>query len=206
MQQSQILMFSGGFSAGDEPDGSAKYIVNVLKNKYIADAVHNLLEKGGLVLGICNGFQALIKSGLLPYGKIQNLTEQSPTLTFNDIGRHVSQMVDIKVVNDNSPWLQGMKDKIFTVPVSHGEGKFYACDETLQQLIQQNQMATQYVDLSGNATNVFPYNPNGSLAAVEGLLSEDGRIFGRMAHPERFKEGRFKNIPNINYHNILKWC
>lgn len=204
MQQSQILMFSGGFSAGDEPDGSAKYIVNVLKNKYITDAVHSLLQNGCLVLGICNGFQALIKSGLLPYGKIQNLTEQSPTLTFNDIGRHVSQMVDIKVVNDNSPWLQGMKDRIFTVPVSHGEGKFYACDVTLQQLIQQNQVATQYVDLSGSATNVFPYNPNGSLAAIEGLLSEDGKIFGRMAHPERYKEGRFKNIPNINYHNIFK--
>lgn len=204
MQQSQILMFSGGFSAGDEPDGSAKYIVNVLKNKYIADAVHNLLEKGGLVLGICNGFQALIKSGLLPYGKIQNLIEQSPTLTFNDIGRHISQMVDIKVVNDNSPWLQGMKDKIFTVPVSHGEGKFYACDETLQDLIHKNQVATQYIDLSGSATNVFPYNPNGSLAAIEGLLSEDGKIFGRMAHPERYKKGRFKNIPNISYHNIFK--
>ena len=204
MQQSQILMFNGGFSAGDEPDGSAKYIVNVLKNKYIQDAVHSLLEKGGLVLGICNGFQALIKSGLLPYSKIQNLTELSPTLTNNDIGRHVSQMVNIKVVNDNSPWLQGMKDKTFTVPVSHGEGKFYACDETLQELIQQNQVATQYVDLNGNATNIFPFNPNGSLAAVEGLISGDGKIFGRMAHPERFKNGRFKNIPDITYHNIFK--
>jgi phosphoribosylformylglycinamidine synthase len=204
MQQSQILMFSGGFSAGDEPDGCAKYIVNVLKNKYLSDAVHQLLEKGGLALGICNGFQALIKSGLLPYGKIKNLTEVSPTLTFNNIGRHVSQMVDIKVVNDNSPWLQGMKDEIFTIPVSHGEGKFQACDNTLQQMIQQNQIATQYVDLSGNATNIFPYNPNGSIAAVEGLLSEDGKIFGRMAHPERYKKGRFKNIPDITYHNIFK--
>jgi phosphoribosylformylglycinamidine synthase len=204
MHQSQILMFSGGFSAGDEPDGSAKYIVNVLNNKYIKDAVHSLLVKGGLVLGVCNGFQALIKSGLLPYGNIQNLTELSPTLTFNDIGRHVSQMVDIKVVNDNSPWLQGMKNEIFTVPVSHGEGKFYATNETLLQLIQKNQIASQYVDLGGNSTNVFPFNPNGSIAAVEGLLSEDGKIFGRMAHPERFKEGRFKNIPNIGYHNIFK--
>jgi phosphoribosylformylglycinamidine synthase len=204
MHQSQILMFSGGFSAGDEPDGSAKYIVNVLNNKYIRDAVHSLLEKGGLVLGVCNGFQALIKCGLLPYGKIQNLTEHSPTLTFNNIGRHVSQMVDIKVVNDNSPWLQGMKDETFTIPVSHGEGKFYAANETLQQLIQQNQIATQYVDLSGNSTNLFPFNPNGSLAAVEGLLSEDGKIFGRMAHPERYKKGRFKNIPDITYHNIFK--
>jgi phosphoribosylformylglycinamidine synthase len=204
MQQSQILMFSGGFSAGDEPDGSAKYIINVLKNKYIAESVHHLLKKGGLILGICNGFQALIKSGLLPYGQIRNLTEVSPTLTFNNIGRHVSQMVDIKVVNDNSPWLQGMKDEIFSVPVSHGEGKFYSCDETLQRLIQQQQVATQYVDLAGNATNIFPYNPNGSIAAVEGLLSEDGKIFGRMAHPERYKQGRFKNIPNITYHNIFK--
>ena len=113
-------------------------------------------------------------------------------------------MVDIKVVNDNSPWLQGMKDETFTIPVSHGEGKFYAANETLQQLIQQNQIATQYVDLSGNSTNLFPFNPNGSLAAVEGLLSEDGKIFGRMAHPERYKQGRFKNIPNIGYHNIFK--
>ena len=204
MKQSQILMFSGGFSAGDEPDGSAKYIVNVLKNKYIQDAVHHLIDNGGLILGICNGFQALIKSGLLPYGKIQHLTEQSPTLTFNNIGRHISQMVNIKVVNDNSPWLQGMKNNIFTVPVSHGEGKFYTCHETLHHLIKQNQIATQYVDLDGDATNIFPFNPNGSLAAVEGLMSEDGRIFGRMAHPERYKQGRFKNIPNISYHNIFK--
>ena len=204
IQQSQILVFSGGFSAGDEPDGSAKFIINVLKNKKIKDSIHQFLQNGGLVLGICNGFQALIKSGLLPYGEIKNLDKTSPTLTHNIIGRHISQMVKIKVVNDNSPWLQGMKDAIFTVPVSHGEGRFFATDETLNKLIQQNQIATQYVDLQNQPTNIFPFNPNGSAYSIEGLMSKDGKIFGRMAHPERMKDGRFKNIPDIIYHNIFK--
>lgn len=204
INESQILMFSGGFSAGDEPDGSAKYIVNTLKNKYIYDSVKKLLDKGGLILGICNGFQGLIKSGLLPYGEIQETTIDSPTLTYNTIGRHISQMVNIKVVNDNSPWLQGMKDKIFTIPVSHGEGRFYSSDKTLNNLINKNQIVTQYVDLDGNPSGEFPFNPNGSIEAIEGVISEDGRIFGRMCHPERFRKGRFKNIPNIEYHNIFE--
>lgn len=203
LSTSQILVFSGGFSAGDEPDGSAKFIVNILKNEIIKDSIHQFLYNGGLILGICNGFQALIKSGLLPYGKICTLNQNSPTLTHNNIGRHVSQMVKIKVVNDNSPWLQNMKGKFFIVPVSHGEGRFYATNETLENLILNQQIATQYVHENLTPTNIFPYNPNGSINAVEGLISTDGKIFGRMAHPERMKKGRFKNIPEITYHDIF---
>ena len=201
--ESQILVFSGGFSAGDEPNGSAKYIVNVLQNEKIKQSIDDFLQKGGLILGICNGFQALVKSGLLPYGKVCNLNKTSPTLTHNQIGRHVSQMVQIKVVNDASPWLQNMKDKIYTVPVSHGEGRFFAIEETLQELIQKNQIATQYVDEQLNPTNLFPHNPNGSVFAIEGIISEDGKIFGRMAHPERVKTNRLKNIPNLEYQDIF---
>lgn len=201
--QSQILVFSGGFSAGDEPNGSAKYIVNVLQNENIKNSIDEFLKRGGLVLGICNGFQAVIKSGLLPYGKVCNLNKTSPTLTHNQIGRHVSQMVQIKVVNDNSPWLQNMKNKIFTVPVSHGEGRFFAVEETIKDLINKNQVATQYVDEELQPTNIFPYNPNGSIYAIEGLISEDGKIFGRMAHPERVKPSRLKNIPNLEFQDIF---
>ena len=203
IHQSQIIVFSGGFSAGDEPNGSAKYIVNVLQNEKVKNSIDNFLQKGGLILGICNGFQALVKSGLLPYGKVTNLTKTSPTLTHNKIGRHVSQMVQIKVVNDASPWLQNMKDKIYTVPVSHGEGRFYAIDETIKGLIQNNQIATQYVDDQLLPTQIFPYNPNGSIRAIEGIISEDGKIFGRMAHPERVKTNRLKNIPNLEYQDIF---
>lgn len=203
IHQSQILVFSGGFSAGDEPNGSAKYIVNVLQNEKIKNSIDEFLQKGGLILGICNGFQALVKSGLLPYGKVSNLTKSSPTLTHNEIGRHVSQMVQIKVVNDSSPWLQNMKDRVYTVPVSHGEGRFYAIEETVQSLIQNNQIATQYVDEQLQATNIFPHNPNGSVYAIEGIISEDGKIFGRMAHPERVKPNRLKNIPNLEYQDIF---
>ena len=197
-------MLFRSFSAGDEPDGSAKYMINVLKNKNIQNSVHEFINKGGLILGICNGFQALIKSGLLPFGEIKDVDESAPTLTHNTIGRHISQMVKIKVVNDHSPWLQGMLGQNYIVPVSHGEGRFYSCDETLQQLIQQNQIATQYINDENNPTNLFPYNPNGSVYAVEGLISSTGNIFGRMSHPERMKPGRFKNIPEITYQNIFK--
>ncbi len=204
INQSQILVLSGGFSAGDEPDGSAKFIINILKNKKIKDSVHDFLHKGGLILGICNGFQALIKSGLLPYGEIKELDNNSPTLTYNAIGRHVSQMVQIKVVNDQSPWLQGMKDQSFIIPVSHGEGRFYASNDTLQNLLNKNQIATQYVGSNNEPTYLFPFNPNGSIYAIEGMISEDGKIFGRMSHPERVKDGRFKNIPGVEYQNIFK--
>ncbi|SEF68391.1 phosphoribosylformylglycinamidine synthase [Halpernia humi] len=204
IKQSQILVFSGGFSAGDEPDGSAKFMVNVLKNSRMKDAVHEFLEKDGLLLGICNGFQALVKSGLLPFGEIKNLDENAPTLAHNAIGRHISQMVNLKVVNDKSPWLRGMKDKIYTIPVSHGEGRFMASKEILEDLYKNGQIATQYVDFEGNIAHGMPFNPNQSLFAIEGITSESGKIFGRMGHPERYTDGLMKNNVDANYHNIFK--
>ncbi len=204
INQSQILVFSGGFSAGDEPDGSAKFIVNVLKNQKMKDAVHELLARDGMILGICNGFQALVKSGLLPYGEIKDLDANSPTLAHNAIGRHISQMVNVKVVNDDSPWLKGMKGEVYTIPISHGEGRFMASEEVLTELYKKGQIATQYIDLDGNIAHGMPFNPNNSLFGIEGITSESGKIYGRMGHPERFSEGLFKNIPSANYHNIFK--
>ncbi|MFC6267766.1 phosphoribosylformylglycinamidine synthase [Frigoriflavimonas asaccharolytica] len=204
INQSQILVFSGGFSAGDEPDGSAKFIVNVLKNAKMKEAVHQFLEKDGMILGICNGFQALVKSGLLPFGKIMDLNENAPTLAHNSVGRHISQMVNVKVLNDDSPWLKGTKGQTFTVPISHGEGRFVAEISVLQDLLNKGQIATQYVDFEGNIAHGMPFNPNQSLFGIEGITSESGKIFGRMSHPERFAEGLFKNIPDANYHNIFK--
>ncbi len=204
IKQSQILVFSGGFSAGDEPDGSAKFIVNVLKNAKMKEAVHQFLEKDGMILGICNGFQALVKSGLLPFGKISDLDENAPTLAHNSIGRHISQMVNVKVLNDDSPWLKGTKGQTFTVPISHGEGRFMASQDVLQDLFDKKQIATQYVDFEGNITHGMPFNPNQSLFGIEGITSGNGKIFGRMSHPERYSEGLFKNIPDANYHNIFK--
>ncbi|MFB9121364.1 phosphoribosylformylglycinamidine synthase [Bergeyella porcorum] len=204
IDQAQILVFSGGFSAGDEPDGSAKFIVNVLKNETMRNAVHRLLERDGLIIGICNGFQALVKSGLLPYGQIRDLDANSPTLAHNAIGRHISQMVNVKVINDESPWLKGMKDEIYTIPISHGEGRFMASEEVIAELYKNGQIATQYVDLEGNIAHGMPYNPNNSLFGIEGITSPCGKIFGRMGHPERFAEGLMKNIPSANYHNVFK--
>lgn len=204
IQQSQILVFSGGFSAGDEPDGSAKFIVNVLKNQKMKDAVHELLARDGMILGICNGFQALVKSGLLPYGEIRDLDENSPTLAHNAIGRHISQMVNVKVANDDSPWLKGTKGQLFTIPISHGEGRFMASEEVLTELYKNGQIATQYVDFDGNIAHGMPFNPNNSLFGIEGITSLDGKIYGRMGHPERFTEGLLKNIPTANYHNIFR--
>lgn len=201
---SQILVFSGGFSAGDEPDGSAKFIVNVLKNEKMKDAVHQLLERDGMILGICNGFQALVKSGLLPYGEIQDLNETSPTLAHNAIGRHISQMVTVKVVNDASPWLKGMKNETYTIPISHGEGRFMASEQLIKELYENGQIATQYIDFDGKVAHGMPFNPNNSLFGIEGITSKSGKIFGRMGHPERFAEGLMKNIPDANYHNIFK--
>lgn len=202
--QTQILVFSGGFSAGDEPDGSAKFIVNVLKNEKMKSAVHELLARDGMILGICNGFQALVKSGLLPYGEIRDLDANSPTLSHNAIGRHISQMVDVKVINDDSPWLKGMKGEVYTIPISHGEGRFMASEEVLTDLYKKGQIATQYLDAEGNIAHGMPFNPNNSLFGIEGITSESGKIFGRMGHPERYAEGLFKNIPTANYHNIFK--
>lgn len=204
IKQSQILVFSGGFSAGDEPDGSAKFIVNVLKNEKMRNAVHQFLERDGMILGICNGFQSLVKSGLLPFGEIRDLDENSPTLAHNAIGRHISQMVDIKVINEDSPWLKGMKDKIFTIPISHSEGRFMASEKVIQELYENGQIATQYVDFEGNIAHGMPFNPNNSFFGIEGLTSKSGKIFGRMGHPERYSEGLMKNIPTANYHNIFK--
>jgi len=204
IKQSQILAFSGGFSAGDEPDGSAKFIVNVLKNEKMRNAVHELLDRDGMIIGICNGFQALVKSGLLPYGRIKDLDENSPTLAHNAIRRHISQMVNVKVLNDESPWLKGMKDQVFTIPISHGEGRFMASEEEIQKLYENGQIATQYLDLDGNIAHGMPFNPNNSLFGIEGITSPDGKIYGRMGHPERFAVGLMKNIPTANYHNIFK--
>lgn len=205
LNNAQILMLSGGFSAGDEPDGSAKYIVSVLRNSTISTAVQGLLERNGLILGICNGFQALVKSGLLPYGDMRTLTETSPTLTFNSMGQHLSTMVDVRVASTASPWFYGDKvGEIYTIPISHGEGRFYADEQTVKSLYENGQVATQYVNKDGNATMKTLYNPNGSAGAIEGVLSPCGKIYGRMGHPERYEDGLFKNIPTAKYHNIFK--
>lgn len=204
LERAQILAFSGGFSAGDEPDGSAKYIVNVLKSERMRSAVAKFLDRDGLIVGICNGFQALIKSGLLPYGEIRDLDETSPTLAHNAIGRHISQMVNVKVISDQSPWMKGMKDQTFTIPISHGEGRFIAGIECIEDLFHKGQIATQYVDLKGEIAHGMPWNPSNSLFGIEGIFDESGKIFGRMGHPERYAEGLMQNIPSANYHNIFK--
>lgn len=196
INESQILMFSGGFSAGDEPDGSAKFITSVFRNERIKEAVHKLLdERDGLALGICNGFQALVKLGLVPYGKITTQREDSPTLTTNSIGRHISKSVYTKVVTNKSPWLrEAVLGGVYAVPASHGEGRFVASDEWLKKLIENGQVATQYVDINGNPTMDEDFNPNGSYMAIEGITSPDGRVLGKMAHSERRGEGVAMNI------------
>lgn len=205
INNSQILMFPGGFSAGDEPDGSGKFIATVIANEKIKKAINAFLKRDGLILGICNGFQALIKSGLLPYGVIGEVTEAEPTLTFNKIGRHVSQMVRTKIISNKSPWLLDIEPGTeHVIPVSHGEGRFFAKEEVLRKLLEKGQIATQYVDLSGNISTEFKFNPNGSSGAVEGLLSPDGRIFGKMGHSERNGEGLYKNIIGNKEQNIFK--
>ncbi|WP_410208947.1 phosphoribosylformylglycinamidine synthase [Fusobacterium sp.] len=205
LNNSQILMLPGGFSSGDEPDGSGKFIATVLTNPHIAEAISKFLERDGLILGICNGFQALIKSGLLPYGEIGKVTEDSPTLTFNNIGRHVSQIVSTKVVSNKSPWLSEMNvGDQFEVPVSHGEGKFYASEDVARKLFANGQVATQYVDFEGKPTNEFRFNPNGSTYAIEGITSPDGKIFGKMGHSERYGENIFKNIKGNKNQKIFE--
>ena len=201
---SNIMMIPGGFSAGDEPDGSAKYIVSVLKNPAIKDAVHALLKRGGLMLGICNGFQALVKSGLLPYGEIRDLDDTSATMTFNNIGRHISQTAHVEVKSDKSPWLAGMQGKKYIVPFSHGEGRFYANDAMVKELATNGQIATQYIDFEGNVALDMPYNPNGSVHGIEGITDATGQIYGRMGHPERYRKGLMKNIPEMEFMDIFK--
>ncbi|MDF2610809.1 MAG: phosphoribosylformylglycinamidine synthase [Lachnospiraceae bacterium] len=196
IQDAQILMFPGGFSAGDEPDGSGKFIATAFRNEKIKEAVNSLLKnRDGLVLGICNGFQALIKLGLVPFGEITTMNEDSPTLTTNNIGRHISKSVYTKVVSNKSPWLQKAElGGIYSIPASHGEGRFVASDAWIQKLIAGGQIATQYVDLSGNPTMNEDFNPNGSYYAIEGITSPDGRVLGKMAHSERRGDGVAVNI------------
>ena len=196
IDECNILMLSGGFSAGDEPDGSGKFIANVLNNKDIADAVHALIDRGGLILGICNGFQALVKSGLLPYGRLGQVTKDSPTLFRNDINRHISQMVTTRVATTNSPWLAGFSvGDLHTIAVSHGEGKFVVNEALAKELFANGQVAFQYVDpLEEEPTMESPYNPNGSYYAIEGIVSRNGQILGKMGHTERYEGNLFKNI------------
>ena len=194
--QAQMIMFPGGFSAGDEPDGSAKFFATAFQNAKIKEAVEKLLsERDGLALGICNGFQALIKLGLVPYGKIVGQTETSPTLTYNTIGRHISKMVYTKVVTNKSPWLQGAElGGVYTNPASHGEGRFVADDEWLEKLFANGQVATQYCDPEGNISMSEEWNVNGSYRAIEGITSPDGRVLGKMAHSERRGDSVAVNI------------
>ncbi|WP_126941212.1 phosphoribosylformylglycinamidine synthase [Veillonella sp. CNR 79/14] len=196
INSAQIVCFPGGFSSGDEPAGSGKFIATLFHNPYLQESLENLLYKrDGLVLGICNGFQALIKLGLVPTGHIQPLEKTSPTLTYNTIGRHISTIVHTKVVSTNSPWLSACHiGDIYTVPISHGEGRLLATTEQVEELYTQGQVATQYVDLVGNTTYDPQWNPNQSIGAVEGLLSPDGRVLGKMAHIERLGHGIHKNI------------
>ncbi|MBS7578181.1 MULTISPECIES: phosphoribosylformylglycinamidine synthase [unclassified Enterococcus] len=196
LKQAQILMLSGGFSAADEPDGSAKFIVNILLNQKVKAAIDAFIAKGGLILGICNGFQALVKSGLLPYGRFDQITATSPTLFYNDANQHVAKMVETRIANTNSPWLAGVQvGDIHTIPVSHGEGKFVVSEKELAELIENGQIISQYADFSGQPSMASEFNPNGSVAAIEGIISKNGQILGKMGHSERFEAGLFKNIP-----------
>ena len=194
--ESQIIFIPGGFSGGDEPDGSAKFITAFFRNAEIKQAVTELLEnRDGLMLGICNGFQALIKLGLVPYGKIIDTDVNCPTLTYNTIGRHQSKLVRTKLVSNNSPWLQkATQGEIYTVPISHGEGRFLADEALIRELAANGQVITQYVDFDGNATNDIAFNPNNSTLAVEGIVSPDGRVLGKMGHSERTASGLYKNV------------
>ena len=191
-----ILMFAGGFSAGDEPDGSGKFIASVINNQKVGAAITALIDRGGLILGICNGFQALVKSGLLPYGKLGMVTPDSPTLFRNDINRHISQMVTTTVATTASPWLRGMQvGDTHSIAVSHGEGKFVVNEALAKELFENGQVAFRYADpMTGEATMVSPHNPNGSYYAIEGIISRNGQILGKMGHTERWEEGVFTNI------------
>ena len=197
LETSQMIFVPGGFSGGDEPDGSGKFIMAFFRNQQIKDGVHDLLNnRDGLMCGICNGFQALIKIGLVPYGKIMDTDENCPTLTFNTISRHQSKLVRTRIASNKSPWLANTNvGDVYTVAISHGEGRFLASDELVRQLVANGQIATQYVDLEGNATSDIRYNPNDSTFAIEGITSPDGRVFGKMGHSERIGNGLYKNVP-----------
>ena len=199
-----IMALSGGFSAGDEPDGSGKFIANVLNNKDVADAIHALLDRGGLMLGICNGFQALVKSGLLPYGRLGKVTKDSPTLFRNDINRHISQVVSTRVGTKSSPWLQSFEiGDQHSIAVSHGEGKFVVSDQLADELFRNGQVAFQYVDGKGRPTTDSPYNPNGSSFGIEGIIDPSGQILGKMGHTERYERDLMKNIHGEKVQDIF---
>jgi len=200
IEESQMIFIPGGFSGGDEPDGSAKFITAFFRNPAVKDAVHKLLDdRDGLMCGICNGFQALVKLGLVPYGKIIDTDENCPTLTYNTIGRHQSRIVHTRIASTKSPWLSLMNvGDIVNVPISHGEGRFFASEELVKQLAANGQIATQYVDLSGMPTMDAAFNPNGSIYAIEGITSPDGRVFGKMGHSERIGDSLYRNVPG-NY-------
>lgn len=206
ISQSQMIMIPGGFSGGDEPEGSGKFITAFFRNPAVKDAVHELLQKrDGLMLGICNGFQALVKLGLVPFGEITDMTENSPTLTFNQIARHQSMMVNTRIASDLSPWLSSWKTgDIHTVPISHGEGRFVAPESLIQKLAANGQIATQYVDLNGKPTMDIRYNPNTSMSAIEGITSPDGRILGKMGHSERKGFDICKNVPGEKDQQIFE--
>ena len=194
--KANIIFFAGGFSAADEPDGSAKFIVNILLNEKVRAAIDSFIEGGGLIIGICNGFQALVKSGLLPYGNFEDASSTSPTLFYNDANQHVAKMVETRIANTNSPWLAGVKvGDIHAIPVSHGEGKFVVTAEEFAELRDNGQIFSQYVDFEGKPSMDSKYNPNGSVHAIEGITSKNGQIIGKMGHSERFEDGLFQNIP-----------
>jgi len=205
LKESNVLFIPGGFSGGDEPDGSGKFITAFLRNAAITDAVMDLLQKrDGLILGICNGFQALVKLGLVPYGEIRNMSESSPTLTFNTIGRHQSVLVNTRIVSNKSPWLSHLEaGSVYIVPVSHGEGRFTAEESIIKELAANGQIATQYADFDGNASQDIRFNPNNSDYSIEGITSPDGRVFGKMAHNERYDDGIYKNIPGMEKMDIF---
>ncbi|CQR26152.1 phosphoribosylformylglycinamidine synthase [Streptococcus varani] len=196
IEKANIFFLAGGFSAADEPDGSAKFIVTILRNQKVAAAIEAFIEKGGLIIGICNGFQALVKSGFLPYGNFEDISASSPTLFYNDANQHVAKMVETRIINTNSPWLTGVQvGDIHAIPVSHGEGKFVLSDEEFACLCENGQIWSQYVDFDGQPSMDSKYNPNGSSHAIEGIVSENGQIIGKMGHSERWEKDLFKNIP-----------
>ena len=196
IDKANIIFFAGGFSAADEPDGSAKFIVNILLNEKVKKAIDAFISRGGLIIGICNGFQALVKSGLLPYGNFEDAGASSPTLFYNDDNQHVAKMVETRIANTNSPWLTGVQvGDIHAIPVSHGEGKFVVTAEEFAELRDNGQIWSQYVDFEGQPSMDSKYNPNGSLYAIEGITSKNGQIIGKMGHSERYEDGLFQNVP-----------
>ncbi|HAZ20497.1 MAG TPA: phosphoribosylformylglycinamidine synthase, partial [Clostridiales bacterium] len=200
ISQSQMIVIPGGFSGGDEPDGSGKFITAFFRAPQVAEEVNRLLKnRDGLMAGICNGFQALIKLGLVPFGEITEPDENTPTLTYNTIGRHQSRIVYTRIASNLSPWLMHTQPgEVYAAPISHGEGRFYASRQWVEKLAANGQIATQYVDLAGTPTSDIAFNPNNAVCAVEGITSPDGKIFGKMGHAERWDTNLYRNVPG-NY-------